>query len=360
MKKEKIGILTIQNTVNFGAQLQAFALQHYLTKKGYETEIINYSQENTKIITNLIFKLKIFIKSLLLNLNMYKIWKKMYNLSKEIYNDNNISTSNKKYDIFLVGSDQVWNPIFCKKSNTYLLDFTSKYKISYAASFGVKNIEKKDFLRYKEFLSKLNYTSVREESGCNIYKKLTNKKSTLVVDPTFLLNKEDWSNYVDVNYNNNNNKYVLVYMLEYSKELINIGKKYAKKNNLKYKIISGTPRAFYIKGVQWNMSPQKFIKLFYNSDVVFTNSFHGTCFSLNFQKQVYIKLLEKNKKVNSRLTDLAKKMNIENRILDGADINNINAIKPIDYKKVNKKLSDIIQISMDFLNDALEKYNYEE
>ena len=309
--KKKVGIITFQGSVNFGAQLQAYALQKTITSFNYDCEVLSFSFNS------------------------------------------NIKESNDNYDMFVTGSDQVWNPDRTKKTTAYLLGFTNKKKISYAASFGVGEIKEELYPVYKENLLKFNYVSVRENTGANLYKRITGKTAQVVLDPTLLLNKEQWSQYLNIS--NKKDDYVLIYMLEYSKELVETAKKFAKEHKLNYKIISGTPRIFYYKGVQWNMSPIKFIELFYNAKYVFTNSFHGTVFAINFEKQLFVKLLEKNTKVNNRITDILKMLNLDGRIINKEK--NINKFNDIDYTNVSKLLNNEREKSKNFLKMALEGDN---
>lgn len=347
---KKIGILTFQRSANFGAQLQAYALQKTVEKLGYNVEVINYSMTGNNLKDKWIYNTKLLVKSILLNPMKYKKFRKNYNLSKKKYTDRNIETANQEYSCFITGSDQVWNPEYCKKTSTYLLGFSSKKNISYAASFGVEEIDEQFKDMYKKYLSKIDYVSIREKKGCEIFENLTTQKSKLVLDPTLLLKKDDWNSNLKLE-ENKKNKYVLIYMLEFSKELIEIGKKFAREHNMKYKIISGTPRACYYHGVQWWMSPQKFAKLFYNSEYVFTNSFHGTVFAMNYNKQFFVKLLVKNNKVNNRLTNVLSNFNLEKRVIkdDILDDENIN------YNEVNVLLDEKRKESIDFLKKALKE-----
>lgn len=345
MKKNKVAILTFQETVNFGAQLQAYALQKTISNFGYDVNVLDYRFDNS-FRHKIVYQSKLFVKGITLNKRMFKKFKKEYCLSSKKYDDRNIKEADEEYDVFVTGSDQVFNPNKIKKTTTYLLGFTDKNKISYAASFGVDEIEKQLIDKYKKCLLKFSYVSIREKTGCELYKKITSKNAELVLDPTLLLSEKEWREALDVKASQDD--YVLIYMLEYSPDLVNIGKKYAKDKNLKYKIISGTPRIFYYRGNQWNMSPQKFVKLFLNAKCIFTNSFHGVVFSINYNKEFYVKLLVKNKKVNNRLTDMLEKFNLSNRIIE----TNTN-YSCIDYKDINNLLEKERKFSKNFLHTSL-------
>lgn len=339
----KVGILTFQNSFNFGAQLQAYALQRTISKIGYSVDVVNYSMTAGNFKSNMIFKSKLAVKSLLLNPKKFYEFRKRFNLSKIKYNNSNIKEADDVYDIYVTGSDQVWNPEYCRKTNVYLLGFTKKSRISYAASFGVSDIDDCLYDYYKNNLEKFNAISLREKVGCNLCKKIINRKNYHVIDPTLLLSKEDWNN--DFSLKNDCEKYVLIYMLEYSQDLLDAGIKYANAKKMKYKVISGTPRAFYKKGVQYGMHPIKFLKLFYNAEYIFTNSFHGTIFSINFKKQFFVKLLVKNEKVNSRLTDIMKEFNLEDRFI----YNKVDNDNKINYKKVDSILLEKRKESLNYL-----------
>lgn len=247
----RIGILTYQNTSNFGAMLQAFGLYAYLIKKGYSCKIIDYKsesiakRENPQNIFNELkkannLKSKLFI---LLSRNKrvkkYNGLKKFLNnkdaLSKE-YSSSNISSSNQEFDTFLVGSDMVWNFTINKNDFVFLLDFVNDYKkkISYASSLGeewVDSIDKKVTSLFKRF----NHIAIREEQFKQYLESKTSADIDVVCDPTMLLNANEWMEYTDKTTFEN---YVLVYFNTDDSKCLNNAIDYAKNKGYRVKYIS--------------------------------------------------------------------------------------------------------------------------
>lgn len=335
----KIAILTYTNTRNFGAQLQAYALCKYLKNQNHECNVINYSADRDSCYKIIKKYLKDLVKNMYINTKLYNKFKEEYNITKKKYNSKNLFEINNSYDIYISGSDQVWNRNITKVTTNYLLSFTDKKKISYAASFGSKNID--DNLKdiYIEWLKKFDSISVREKSGSEIIMNLINRDSYIVVDPTLLFKKEDWKNMFNIS--ENHEKYVLLYMLEYSKELVDEARKLSKKRKERLRIIVGSPKVLLYSEIEKNMSPKKFVELFYNARCILTNSYHGMLFSINFEKEFYIRLMEKNYKANERILDILNELNLNNRVINlKISISNINYthIKDaIESKRLNSK-----------------------
>ena len=216
--EKKVGIVSCYFKHNYGSMLQAYATQQFLDNLGLENETINieqnidFSKGKKKYYISQIFNYK-FIKSKLgmiklkfdkkinkkLGKNIsirdrkYEEFKKKYKLTKPYLTYSELTEQSQKYSSVLVGSDQLWLPVNVV-ANYYTLNWVPENinKISYSTSFGVSNIPKKYKEIYKEFLSRINFLSVRESKGCELVKELAGKEAKLVCDPTLLLSKEDW------------------------------------------------------------------------------------------------------------------------------------------------------------------------
>ena len=220
--KKRIGILTFHTAINYGAVLQAYALQKYLNEQGYDCEVIDYQckkiNDNYKILKikskNLKKIIISFLKAPLLFLQRKKFKKFVINnirLSNQKYYPYNITSSNKYYDCFITGSDQVWNLSLTNNDMSYFLDFATKKRISYAASNGTEEISEKDFKKVSNYLQKFSAISVREKGLQN---SLMNKISISIIkvlDPVFLLDVESWNNLLP-NFNCKE-KYILAYII---------------------------------------------------------------------------------------------------------------------------------------------------
>lgn len=344
----KIGIITYHRAKNLGAMLQSYALQRILQKYKGECEIIDYRNEKIEESYRVkrtweIHSIKEKIKNILFmkKNKEFEIVRKEFNenvqkISKEMYNKENIMEANKKYDLFVTGSDQVWNSKLNYNDKNYFLDFVTdnKKKSSYAASFGVSELNKNEKRNIKNLLEQFNKISVREKEGEKIVKELTNRECQVVLDPTLLLNKEEWEKLI-IPERIEKGKYIFVYIIAYTPTLLEFARKLAKEK--KCKIICFHTSYQKYRGMKnlTKVSPQDFLNYIKNAEFVVTSSFHGMCFSVNLQKEFYYELDEGKINNNSRLITLAKILNLENRrIINGESLNG-----KLNYEEIEEKLN---------------------
>lgn len=293
----------MHNVQNYGSVLQAYALQHSLEKMGCNSEIINYQfppKQHTKITTkSLVLNVVIFLRALLLGfllkkaeIKFSKFRNECLKLSPCIYDVDNIKKNPPKYEIYMTGSDQVWNPRHVGMDSNFLLAFApnNSVKVSYASSFATSFISDEFHDLYKKYLSMYNKISVREPSGINLVKKLSGKDATVCCDPVFLLSREEWDLIANRSKRFIKNKYILVYALYYMfdpyPELLSIID-YVQ-HTLGYQVIylNGRKEDAFRKNskVLKSEGPEDFINLIRNAEIVITSSFHGTAFSLIYNK----------------------------------------------------------------------------
>lgn len=365
----KIGILTFQNTVNYGAKFQEYALQKYINDQGKNAEVIDYINDNIekrekplelkkqKSLKGIVkyFLLHKYQVSKLKKFNDYT--EKYVKKSSEKYNKENIDKTNDIYDKFIVGSDQIWNTNTTEDDYTYYLDFVKdrEKKYSYAASFGFSELPERNEKKVKELLEDFKSINVREDDGKNIVNKLTTKKSEVVIDPTFLLNKEDWVKFIGKPIINK--KYIVAYMINAKKEIFEYIDDIANKENLEIVYISDFLKKYNNKKVISikDASPEDFLNLIYNAEYIITGSFHAICMSIILEKNFFYML--NDNKVNSRLINLIKMAGLENReIKDNKFINKTN----INYDIVKEKLNIILKKSKDILNKIIEEKSNDE
>ena len=322
---KKIGILTFHRASNYGAVLQTYALQKYLISVGYEAEIIDYRcdaiEKHIKSVGfnyNFIHPIKFLrgLKNKRILIDKRKYFRDFIErnviLSKTVYDSHNVENSNAEYDLFFVGSDQVWSPIITGLDETYFLSFVcdKKKKNSYAASVGNSIIEE----TYKSFfssrLNSFNKISVREESTRCSLNEIVEKDVCSVVDPVFLLKKEDWILIEEKPRFKLPKKFVVLYLLFEDKNLIQYAKDLSKKHNAK--IIYITENLFNIGGVlnKRKVTPCNWIYLFNHAIEIVTNSFHGTAMSMILNKRFVVGLIE-NRPINNRLKDLTNRIGVE-------------------------------------------------
>ena len=384
--RKKVGIITIVNVNNYGAELQAFATFRKLQLMGYNAEIINYlyykdwryidskmsrSFNSMSIKGKIIYFAKYRVASFVLNKILPLICKdvkqrianfnsfhqhntrfsKLYKSMKDLYTDTPI------YDVYMVGSDQVWNPNASSSIEPYFLTFAphSALTVSYASSFGVSKIENNSIAnRIKLGLSSIKTISVRESSGVNLVKELTGRTAQLVCDPTLLLNKSEWTMFMKP-VSNMPQRYVLIYQLSESDAIVKLATRIGKQEQIPvYRICK---RAFKVKkdkGVVniLNAGPSEFLSLITNASFIITNSFHGTAFSINFDVPFYT-VVSAKKKNNNRMESLLDYVGLGKRIVkDDVDITNL-PIVGYDVNATQLKLKSFRLESEKFLEDAL-------
>ena len=370
--RKQVGIITLHRVVNYGSVLQAYALQKKISDLGYDVAIIDYYPRRLTMIGMLIriknksnkFKKNFILRNIarliifpsyILRFNVFfKFLKKYISMTKKMYKTHNdIVNAKFDFDIYCTGSDQVWNSGWNEKFDyPYYLDFApnEKKKIAYAASFGKNELDKNEIDLTKKYLSRYNSISLRELSGVKIVENLGIKNSVNVLDPTLLLDGNEWRKISSNKFKNE--KYILVYNLNRNKNIDNYAKNLSKKTKLKIKFISYQLHEFYKKGkIYCNPNVEDFLALIDNAKYVITDSFHATAFSINFNTQFIIVYPGK---YSTRLQSILKILDLENRVAKNEY--DLSIIKNnIDFEKINYLMSNQRKKSIDWLNQALKK-----
>lgn len=364
MGSMNIGLITPYGNDNYGNKLQTYALQSYIE--------INYSNSHVEVLKNIDFlnNKSTFLKNYIIN--YFKI--KRYNHSfaystnsDRAYNfrmfNKNINYSKQfvspyfsfnKFDFVIVGSDQVWNPNHYRLSDVELLKFVSPSKrVSYAASFGINSLpimyEKK--VGYE--LNKYKYISVREESGKKIVEELINRKDVQVlIDPTMLLDANDWDKISKKPEKLKSKEYILNYFLgDLSDERKIQIEKIAKENQCEIINLMDKDDPLYVSG------PSEFLYLEKHAFLICTDSFHSSVFAILYDRPFVVFEREQDgvENMNSRIDTLIEKFNLKNRKYNGKSITNVNLCH--DYTEAYKILKKERKKSDDFLKKALEISN---
>lgn len=380
----KIGILThYYKSNNYGGNLQAFALVYFLRKHGFDAEQISIPLHFTSLNkrekhNNVLFKMlnlkkvlrfithkyEKFLRKTLLkhSINERKKAIEAFNLSiphSKEYNEESILLANNEYDCFIVGSDQVWNLDWYFPP--FFLDFVAsdKVTISYAASLGYDTLSPESEHFFKQSLSNFDYISVREKESMSILQKLTKQPISLTLDPTYLLDCEDWISLCRIN--NIKGKYVFCYFLGQDRGPRKVAKRYAKKNNLELVTIphlNGVTKSdlFFGKHKLYGVDPIDFITLVKDSECVITDSFHACVFSTIFKKNFYAFGRSGINKMSSRIRTLTEYFDCKDHFIENScnvSLKCLDLLKPIDYKKDHSLFNKIKVQSIFFLKKAL-------
>lgn len=338
---KKIGILTINDDINYGNRLQNYAVQQYLRKNDCIVETINNQKGNVG--KNVIKKkVKAFIKQFIpknkfKRENCFNKFNKYIKFSRNYIDINNIpSNLSDKYDYFFTGSDQVWNPTFGRMTDIDFITFANKEKRnSFSASFGISEIPEEMKEYYKSKLNNMNNISVREDRGKEIIEELTGRSDVdVLVDPTMLLTSEEWDYVSKKPKQLKKDRYILNYFLgEVSEERKTEICRVAKENNCEVINLLDKNSEFYGTG------PSEFLYLEKNAFCICTDSFHSSVFAILYNRPfIVFDREDSNAKMNSRLETLINKFNLKNRRFDGRITNeNLNHNYEEAYKILEKE-----------------------
>ena len=293
----KVGILTFPGSPSHGASLQMCALYHVLTEKGHDVEIINYISPEVNHKRNKKITLRSRLVGIVSGFFVKSSKKPFADFEKQIkmFPETSIGTTEeikeiaKRYDRIIVGSDQVWNPVVTGGDLNFYLKFSDNnaQKASYAPSFGVSEVTGADKDEISKLLSDFKYLCVREKKGAEIIKELTGKDVPVVIDPTLLVEKSVWKE-KEKKIKLPKGKYVLFYTIKPSPKLKKFAQDFCDKYNYTLITIGGRLRE-YIRRDKHPVSgigPAEFLGLVDGAEYVITNSFHGTAFSIIFNKKV--------------------------------------------------------------------------
>lgn len=344
----KICIVTLYGENNYGNRLQNYALQHVLNSMGHEVKSLAVMKRSNKI-KEMIKKYvkKNGSKIYFINSVDRKRDKEFSNFTRKyinteyIYDDYGLIPNEAgDGDCYIVGSDQVWNPLFWGDNNNapelynYMLAFTEKTKVSYAASFGISKLPEKWKEKFRPLINKLDFISVREKDAVNIVSDL-GKSSEVVLDPTLLLSADEWR-MIEKNVVKNK-KYILLYFLG------------QKPNNMHFDRGTEVIDLFDINSKWYTSGPEIFVELIDKANMVYTDSFHATVFSMLFHTPfvVFNREHANNSDMSGRINTLLNIAGIGGKISNYKhDVINPNEVSDNNINSEKKQ-------SLDFLKKSL-------
>jgi hypothetical protein len=362
MKSKEIGIINLfYSNVNYGAVLQAYALQEHLVELGYNAKVINF-RNFSRLPYRAIWAL---LKSFIFPNPFEKFRQKYIRLTSVFFWPFQIKKIIPKFDTFIVGSDQVWRPLpkaakLKNKHNIFFLGFVPYYskRIAYAASFGLSKWDDNGNSRYTEIikneLQKFNSISVRELSAITICKEIFNVNAVQVLDPTLLIGRDIFDKIIVAN--NVSSSEIIYYNLDscsdFNLALEFLSKKLQKEiKNIYYKSHKKIFNSDYFD----YYSVDEWLSQIKNAEIVITDSYHCVCFCILFEKEfIYYPNITGGM---TRIESLLGTLDLLDRIyLSYDDIKKrFDWKQRIDYKKVNNILSSERLKSNEFLNESLSK-----
>lgn len=361
----RIGILTYHACHNYGACLQAFALQQTIKSKYKDCSIIDYQTSKLIDINHPFCKIPKHPKEMIKNLTRavyYAPLKRrewlfedfinnVLGLTPRCSNDDDVKAISETFDCVVCGSDQTWNldPSIRYETPLYYMNFTKKQRrITYATSFGswVKHFPEREE-ELIPWIRQFDRLSMREESGVQMLRS-KGLECEWVLDPTLLLHQEDYDGIVDGRIVDE--PYVLLFSWNGAKEAVELTKMVSKKLGCRAFYIVPPPRAMFC-GIErkLDVGPRQFLSLVKHAEFVITNSFHGTVFSTIYQKP-FISAIQN--KVDPRRASLMKQFGLEDHLMSPASCD-LDVIFSTDFKKVESDISPLREHSLNYLFNAI-------
>ena len=377
----KTGLVTFYHIHHYGALLQAAATQRAVEALGAECEIVDYyvNQDNA------LFRKPTGLGSLAADTHTalhYKALETRYQRFEKFSKDHlrisghrfesleELRRAELPYDLILSGSDQIWNPKIFPDGHfdpVFFGAFSDRRKIAYAPSFGIPRIPEEMEEELRGYLEDFSHVSARETQGREILREITGKEFPVVLDPTLLLDKAQWSAMAHTpqrypgTEKNTPQGYILCYCISKPGALEPYISQLAEKTGLPVVQLCGIRRKVHPKArCILDAGPAEFLALFQNASYVCTNSFHGTVFSVQFQKPFFTAVApsELAAPERSRTFSILSRLGLTDRIIGKGDTADLEA--EIDWAGASARLAEARKSSMSYLLAALENEPYGE
>lgn len=345
----KIGIVTVHKAPNYGANLQTYATWKCIRDLGFDAEIIDLSLKaepprfpkmrpelSEKHKVSIKFKIKMLLRDFCVLLHIKKPiytppnilpnaqakfneFNKLIKYSKKYRSVSELYELGTGYDILITGSDQVWNPQQPWAMEPMFLTFAkeNQKKISYASSIGIEDLRPNEKSLFAEWLRSYSAISVRETVAQKLLTQITGRNDIeKVIDPTFLLSQEEWNDFAKKP--SVASSYILVFSLGHNQALIDYALKLKQETGYDVKVICLMPMPYTgnVYELISDACPREFIGYISQAELVLTDSFHGTVFSIIMGVKNFYTYLFSYAKRNTRMIDLLALTGLSNHILD--------------------------------------------
>lgn len=365
-----VGIITMHCVVNHGSALQTWATQEVIRRLGYDATIINYRYPNDfhpkhrnrlKAIPQFMLHLFQGFPQRKKRKFYEKFWKEHFKLTAPYPNKASIMKNPPLFDIYVAGSDQIWNPQHTNGDGTYFLDFvpSGKKKISYASSFSCSTLKPDYEKNVATWLQSFDAISVREENGVKIINRFLPGKAVVTLDPSLLLTLEDYQPLIDKSTFKTDEPFILVYCLKYMYNPYPYATRFieeaVRQTGLKVICVDFTAlQKIHVPSVynfRDGLGPSEFLWLFAHAEMVITTSFHGTAFALNFGKSVYSIVKDKDFG-DDRMKSILNLCGVPERAIP-MGTKDIRFSTEIDKVKIQNQLAKLRDFSINFLKKNL-------
>lgn len=358
----RVGILTFHRALNYGAVLQAYALQRAIESIGLDVEILDYRCPALERTYRPLFLHERSLKGVLSTVMYLPIRlarrtkfasfrRRNLHLSASSYSPTTIREADGRYDRFVVGSDQVWNPDLTQVDSTFFLDFVddSDQKVSYAASLGKSGAFDRHADTYLARLSSFGAISVREQDGQEYLQALLDSDVAWVLDPVLLSEPEVFAALAAPP--RRGTPYIFAYCL-HETELYRYVEHLSELTGLPVVYVPGSLRTRVAGTRVLSLSPEDFLGWIRDAAYVITDSFHVVAFSIVFRKVFKAQLKSALPELNSRITSLLERVGLERQVISKGDLSS--TLPPdTDYSSAEALLAAARRDSLFFLKDAL-------
>ena len=363
----KVGVLTYNFALNYGSLLQSYAMQVTLEKLGYDAYIVDLDELNKEnklsarakmrkilVDTSSRFGFIPVIRDRNNKVMKFQTFRKKFHFTNKCDDIDGLQAIANKFDALIVGSDQVWNPRLQDFTYLFMLPVSGVRKIGYSISIG--KAKEEELSRFKNEIRDFDYISVREAGIKDAVERLYGKDVCVTLDPTLLLDKAVWMKQAEKSDVKLKKPYLLCFLFgknrEFNKGKYEFVKHIAKKKKLDIIYLNhGYTRYSFGKNAYCDCGIEDFLKLFNNADMIITDSFHGTVFSIIFEREFYS--IVDGTSSDRRKQDLLSAVGIDTRIVDISKKNMLIDEKSIDYALINKRLELMKEESIDFLKDRI-------
>ncbi len=374
--RKNVALITWYKYHNYGTALQAVSLYKIIKQLGYGVDVINYTPKNNrnyscdKIYRSLLKTVLRKLKELTNPITISPEREKLFNefLSKNITQTMpcrsfaEVHDLNNEYNAFVCGSDQIWSPL--GYDDKYFLSFVDEPErmVAYAPSLGINRVDDERLKRrISKALERFLNLSVREKDGRELIKDLTGKEAKIVLDPTLLLSKDDWDNFVDYSDIKKapDKEYIICYFLGNPENYSKYVSKLSKKTGIPYYVIPVKRNQFSDSNkIPFEVGPEEFVSLIKNARYVCTDSFHGMAFSIiyNVPFTAFKRFADNDEEnQNSRVINLLEALQLRDRLILSASQYSFSEFEKCSFERANELLVKMRKDSMSYLKQSLEK-----
>lgn len=358
--RRRIGILTFLHTLNYGAVLQAYALERVLCDAGFDAVQIDYRNPKVEAFE---YKRDVSLKGHLANIVRRPMLSKKEKAFESFRHERIRSTAPlsrdglplacEAFDRIVVGSDQVWNGNVTGFDSSYFLDFIGapERKATYAVSIGQDELPVASSVDYACLIGDFSLVLARERTAVGALKRVCpGSEVEIVLDPTLLLAGDEWRKLADARPVRPNGGYVFVYAVGETRNSVAAAKEIAKRRNLEVVVLQ--QNGFLpIRGAVnlFSISPTAFLSYIANAEFVVTSSFHGTCLAIQFERDFLVSYATGGVKRNSRMADLLELLELSDRVLTES----VNEAPVSDWSSVRRKVEESSKRSISLLLESL-------